>query len=840
MKSNSCNFLSILLIVFSFSNTNGQQFTEVSEADFVKLGNSKAGFGDFDNDNDLDIFICGTDNLNQDTSILYRNNGDNSFTDMLLPFPGIDYGSVAWGDYDKDGDLDLLISGRNDITNRITHLYRNDGTGTFAKTADSFTGLAYSSVSFHDYDNDGDLDILTCGSDIDNKKTSNIYRNNNGNFQLDSTPIIIGLDQGMAAWGDYNNDGLSDLILSGSNDANAKITRIYKNNGDRTFTALNIPGLTNVTSSSVAWGDYDNDGDLDVLLAGLDNLNTHVCRVFRNTGGNTFNHTSTAILTGVSSCSAVWGDYDNDGWLDILASGFDGTVASTKVYKNNANHTFTALTFTAAGLPNTFLGVSIWGDFDKDLDLDVFITGFGITGLISELYRNTASTANLLPSTPLGLTEVTDDDEALLKWNPCTDNTTPSKALSYNLWIGTSKNDVSFLSPHSNTGTGFCKLVTLGNANTDTLAIIKNLPQGKYYWSVQAMDNSYQTSLFAPTDSFSICRKFSLGNDTIVCYKDTITLNAGASGETVNWFKASGSGVIAMNQLQVKEEITQKDTLWANIINSIAGCSTFDTIVVDTNPVSIISAGNDTSICINKAITLGGNPTAQGSLLGYTYEWSPALLLDDPAASNPISTPQNPTQFRLIVKAGECKGDTAFVTVSINSLPVIEASSDTTIGPGEPVQLNASGGISYSWSPGNSLSNSLLVNPIATPNESTEYVVTGTDVNGCEDTAKVMIHVINRLFIPNLFSPDNNGSNDVFKIYGAGIKEIDFRIYNRQSQEVFSSSDPEKLLHIGWDGTYQGETLASQTFVWTLEGKFFDGSEITFNGKKTGTLILRR
>lgn len=831
--------LFILLFILSLQ-IKAQQFTQVTSANFVQLGNSKSIFADFDNDSYLDIFICGTNNMNQDTSILYRNNGDSTFTDMLVPFPGVDYGSAACGDYDKDGDIDLLLSGRNNITNRITHLYRNDGNFNFSKTSDMFTGLAYSSVSFQDYDNDGDFDILTCGEDSNNNKVTIIYQNTGSVYTADTIQNLAGLSQGEAAWGDYNNDSYSDLILTGSDNTNTRITRIYKNNGDKTFTALNVPGLTNITSSSVAWGDYDSDGDLDILIAGLDNLNNTICRIFKNTGANTFNVVSTAVLTGISSASVSWGDFDNDGLYDILANGFDGTLANTKVYRNNGNHTFTSLTFSAAGLPHVFSGNSIWGDFDKDSDLDVFITGFGITGIVSKLYRNTATVSNSAPSAPNGLSSISNDDKVYLKWNPSSDNSTPVKALTYNLWIGTSKTNVSVLSPNSVSATGLRKIVSLGNEFGDTSAFIRNLPQGKYYWSVQSIDNAYEGSAFAPTDSFSICRKFSIGKDTVVCYKDTIVLSAGAPGETVNWFESGGVGILAVNQRQVKVEVTVRDTIWANVINSVAGCSTFDTIVVEANPSSIISAGQDTAICLNKTIVLGGKPTASGSLLPYIYHWSPGQFLNDSTIANPVASIDTFETFRLIVKAGNCKGDTAFISVMVNDLPIVTASSDTTIGPGEPVELNASGAVTYSWSPATHLTNPLVRNPIASPVETTEYIVKGKDSNGCEDTASIVINVINRIFIPSLFSPDNNGSNDQFKIYGAGIKEIYFRIYNRMGQEVFSSDNIDKLLHEGWDGKYNGESLASQTLIWSMEGKFFDGSDITYKGKKTGTLLLKR
>lgn len=831
-----------VVTVFSVALTfhaYSQQFSYVSKANFEPLGNSHASFADYDNDGDLDLLLAGTNNLNQDTTILYRNDGDSSFTDMLIPFPGLEYGSSSWGDYDNDGDLDLLISGRNNNTNRITLLYQNQS-GNFVLTSEAFTGVAYSHVSFHDYDHDGDLDILITGQDISNTKICKIYENQNGTFRENESISLTGVSEGFASWGDYNNDGLVDLLLTGSDNSSNRIAKLYRNNGNKTFTNISVPGLSGVTSGATAWGDYDQDGDLDILISGLDNLNNNICRIYKNNGGGSFSNVSTAGLTGLSSGTVNWGDYDNDGLLDVLCNGFDGTLPSVKVYKNNGDNTFTALTFVQAGLDNTFSGSCSFVDFDNDKDLDVFVTGYGTQGLLSRIYANTVNTANTAPTVPTNLSVETDDDKAILKWTASTDNNTSSISLSYNVWIGTSPTDMMVTSPQSSTDTGIRKIIAIGNAFTDTSYFIQNLPQGKYYWSVQAIDNSYEGSAFAPYGSFSICRKFNLGNDTIVCFKDSITLKAGTLKETVNWFNTGGSGVLAMDTINIKVEITRDDTIWANIINTDAGCSTFDTLIVKVNSAPVISAGQDYAICLFDTITLGGSPTASGALLDYTYLWSPVDRLNDSTIANPIAQPDTTTRYRVIVTSGSCKPDTAYVNITVHPLPVVEVSKDTSIGAGETVTLNATGAITYTWTPAQSLSNANVANPTANPIETTTYTVTGTDANQCKDTSTIIVFIKNQLFIPNLFSPDGNGSNDYFLIYGSGIKEIDFRIYNRNGEEVYSTKDPEELLRIGWDGTYKGEPLPAQALVWVMDGKFYDDEELKFKGSKTGTLILKR
>ncbi len=105
----------------------------------------------------------------------------------------------------------------------------------------------------------------------------------------------------------------------------SRVSKIYRNNGNNTFTEQTTIALTGVSSGSVAWGDYDNDGDLDILLTGKkgeDFLGNplHISKIYRNNGDNTFSQI--ASLSGVQRSSVAWGDYDNDGDLDILLTGY--------------------------------------------------------------------------------------------------------------------------------------------------------------------------------------------------------------------------------------------------------------------------------------------------------------------------------------------------------------------------------------------------------------------------------------------------------------------------------------------------------------------------------------
>jgi hypothetical protein len=311
-------------------------FTDIS-ADLTAVRASNVAWGDYDNDGDLDILLSGdsSDNfLFNEVANVYRNDNE-VFTDINASLTGVRSGSVDWGDYDNDGDLDILLSG-NGIENSsfisAAKVYRNDNE-VFTDINASLTGVRLGSVDWGDYDNDGDLDILLSGSDSGSITVAEVYRNDGGAF-TNINASLTGVYYSSVTWGDYDNDGDLDILLSGINFVTyppTTVAKVYRNDGG-VFTNTNA-SLIEVGHSSVAWGDYDNDGDLDILLSGLVGGNNPVTKVYRN--DNEVFTDINAGLTGVSSGSVAWGDYDNDGDIDILLTGDSGINLVSKIYRNN-------------------------------------------------------------------------------------------------------------------------------------------------------------------------------------------------------------------------------------------------------------------------------------------------------------------------------------------------------------------------------------------------------------------------------------------------------------------------------------------------------------------------
>jgi len=190
-------------------------------------------------------------------------------------------------------------------------------------------------VALGDYDNDGNLDILLTGT-TNGFGTGAITElwHNLGNGTFTNVPTgLPGVSQGAVAWGDFDQDGRLDILLTGYTQTGA-VCQVWRNLGNGTFTNMNV-GLPGVYQSSVALADYDNDGKLDILLAGLDNQTNLICQVWRNTGNWVFTNIN-AGLPGIRSGSVAWADFDNDGRVDLLLSGLDtNNNATLQVYHNN-------------------------------------------------------------------------------------------------------------------------------------------------------------------------------------------------------------------------------------------------------------------------------------------------------------------------------------------------------------------------------------------------------------------------------------------------------------------------------------------------------------------------
>ena len=472
-------------------------------------------WGDYDNDGRLDLLLTGAMGSFPIAQV-WRNTG-SGFTYINAGLPGVYLSSVAWGDYDNDGRLDFLLTGFTGSV-AISQLWRNTVSGftnMTATVAPGLPGVFSSSVAWGDYDNDGQLDFLLTG-DSDSGRIAQVWHNTGSGFTNVSIPELPGVYLSSVAWSDYDNDGRLDFLLTGRT-SSGRIAQVWHNTGSgfTNMTATVTPGLPGVNYSSVAWGDYDNDGRLDFLLAGRTNdFNSgNIAQVWRNTGSGFTN--INASLWAFFRGSVAWGDYDNDGRLDILLTGDAGWGPISQVWRNTSSG-FTNVSIP--GLPGVYVSSVVWGDYDNDGRLDFLLTGFTGSGQIAQVWRNIGSTPNTPPAPPTGLAVVVVGSAVNLRWNRSGDAETLAAGLTYNLRAGTAPGGSDIISPQAGTD-GLRRLPRMGSAQQAFQLPLTSPPMRRIYWSVQAVDSAFAGGPFAPEQSFTLWP--ALGTDSGLVSGDT-------------------------------------------------------------------------------------------------------------------------------------------------------------------------------------------------------------------------------------------------------------------------------------------------------------------------------
>jgi hypothetical protein len=314
-----------------YRNDRHDRFTKINTP-VVDVFRGDFDWADYDLDGDLDLFITGEDPAGKYIAKLYRNNNRTSaFSPVFTGIPGVVDGSVDWGDFDGDGDDDLLITGKT-TKGLISRIYRNDRNSRFSLVKTDFPGLHFGTGKFADYDNDGDLDVILSGTTEKGLIVTEIFKNSKGKF-IKTKMGLMPLKLSDIAWGDYDNDGDEDFVINGESADGKFQTRLYNNNDNLYFTMV-YPHFAAVRSGSVDWGDFDHDGDLDLLLTG-EAYNGPVSIIYRNDRKGVFTDIH-AQLIGLYMSDGHFGDYDNDGDLDVIISGMSLNYQFiSRIYRND-------------------------------------------------------------------------------------------------------------------------------------------------------------------------------------------------------------------------------------------------------------------------------------------------------------------------------------------------------------------------------------------------------------------------------------------------------------------------------------------------------------------------
>jgi hypothetical protein len=481
---------------------------------------------DYDGDGRIDLAVLGFyvvyNESVEDKLLLFHNDGEAAdgswaFTSTEVPLGGIVAGAsdLAWGDVDNDGDYDLAVGSEG-----VTTIYRNDA-GTLVPMNGSLPGYyedstyddAYDlrSLTFADFDNDGDLDLLIPSIyNAGDFTFRTALMRNDGSDGADGwifTETGVALDptvHAQSAWTDIDGDGDLDLFLNNVDPyTETGFIKLYTNDAG-TFTGADPLGVR-VEHGLADTSDYDADGDPDILVAGNimeeDGTFNTVLRIYTNDAGtyvaNTLFEAPSADWLDIHAATSA--DYDSDGDVDLLVTGnFIGDSeieGKSEIYANDGG-TFTSL---GAALPAPIGSVGrggafTWFDIDGDGDLDYLVAGAffvpdgnGLVEAKMRLFRNAADGANSPPAAPDGLRSESAGDAIALAWEPASDDHTPAAQLTYDLELW--RDGVPVTLPE--------RLPEPGSISTATRWSIANLPDGQYTWRVRAVDSAYAGSAAA-------------------------------------------------------------------------------------------------------------------------------------------------------------------------------------------------------------------------------------------------------------------------------------------------------------------------------------------------------
>jgi hypothetical protein len=418
MKKSILFFALILLNGFAYAQTINVSLS-VPATPFQNADYGAMAFGDIDNDGDQDLIITGKGGPIKTT--LYINDGTGNFNVATgTPFVNVYGGTVGFADVNNDNFIDLLITGSTSATIRTANLYLNNGNGTFSIATTPFTPSYEGDFAFEDIDNDNDVDLILTGYNASDLGFTKLYLNNGtGVFsEVTSTPFEQ-LKGSYVAFIDIENDGDKDVILSGTNNSNIDSTKLYVNNGNGVFTLNTASSFTSISSGDIAIADSDNDGDMDILITGASqplSLLLPLTKLYTNNGTGTFSEVVGTPFIGTVIGAAEFADFDNDGDKDVLLMGagavFNGISARAVIYQNQGNNTFT---FSNELIATYFASIAI-ADIDGDNDLD-FI--FGGTHASQGLYTPKLYINNL--NSPLGIIDNNNETSLSCFPNPSKD-----------------------------------------------------------------------------------------------------------------------------------------------------------------------------------------------------------------------------------------------------------------------------------------------------------------------------------------------------------------------------------------------------------------------------------
>jgi len=368
-------------------------------------------------------------------------------------------------------------------------------------------------------------------------------------------------------------------------------------------------------------------------------------------------------------------------------------------------------------------------------------------------------------------------------------------------------------------GSGSSLVVNFGQFGTYTVRLVTGTVNGCY-------DTVYHTVTINPSPTVTT------NNDINLCLGNTVQLNANGALQ-YSWTPIQGLSCTSCSNPIASPTYTTSYVVRG--VNSF-GCDGYDSVLIQViQPIQVTVTASDT-ICIGKSVQL----MASGA---NSYLWTPSLGLNANNIPNPVSTPASTITYRVVGSdAFNCFTDTGFVTIAVGKYPTVELGPDLTLSTGTNysfIPVIQFGPIrDWLWTPSTNLNCATCPSPIAIIKDEITYRVKVTTNYGCSASDTIHIKVFcesSQVFIPNAFTPNGDGRNDILMVRGTGILAVkSFRIFNRWGEIIFEKNNfPPNNPIYGWDGMVKGQKVAPDVFVYTAEVICDNGTPYVFKGNVT-------
>ncbi|UII23815.1 FG-GAP-like repeat-containing protein [Fulvivirga ligni] len=755
-----------------------------------------------------------------------------------------------WNDLNNDGLLDFIF---------ISH------DGKFMKVLNSdslYLDTLFSSYQFtdifkvDDMNNDNLLDVIMPIHHLGESKLAIFYQKQDSTFDLPYFPGGAKIKDYAIA--DFNNDGRKDIVFTDSL-SNSDLNFLYQSSSN--FELISSSSET-VNISSIQILDYDNNGYKDLLYSDASADETHVflneCEEWRD-----------SLLFSLSYLEMDYTDFNADGKPDLLLGGTSSSksffsilygespeeidslsgksydqifiadmnsdgIVDVSLYSSSGSQTVLSDSINQSYFwDNTDNGnVLSYGDIDWDGDLDRAILRNGYL-----VWMENLTVQNLAPLIPYNsFVFQKGDGDVIISWESGGDDHTPNASLTFDVFVGSDLSSNEFLSSNLDLKSAERLKVAHGNSGYQRQIFVNSLSPGEYFYGIQSVDNSFYSGFRPGPGNGNSCNQLPIEcGSFIICEQISYHTYPTCDGdvdiqvaENVGWYSETYGYLGFTNHIEYT--VTASDVLYTSKPDP-SSCDDMQVYIITFNEPYLL---NDTTICVDQTLNL-------------QFPFDPESVVWSSESAGVISNSnffsyqfsEAETIYYTYTFQGCTVSDSILVDVSEPVLNLVGNSFQTLRGDG--VQLSASGAESYQWTPSSGLNNPNIPNPFATPNESTTYMVIGVDSIGCSAEGEVLVIVVKQAFLPNLFSPNGDGNNDVFLAYGLqNVEDFYFKIYDRSGVTVYETSSYQELTGKGWAGDYQGKMLATGVYYWKVTGSYNDGQPVLFNEKREGAIHLMR